>query len=521
MRVLTDTAQIPRMGTAVVNPGHPDAQRGPLLDPSRWTGRHRVFVGIAAAAALVAAIIEARQTDSSLSGAEGGRALMAAIFAFGLAFLALSLRGVTLPGLLLGGFFVLAGMLSWSYISHGIVVWLVLAVEGILFAVWTFPWVRTALRLPRYGTAWLGLGYWLLGVIGAVLAARWTIGAQRLAYLGVFALAAMAAIVATRRSRRDLTVGIVAAFLLAMAAQWFLGSGNALDNVHAVPDGPWGAHMEYRFWGAPFLLYHPNSTALISVLVAVRIGTDTRFLPWQRWAAVAQAVFVGLAINSRTGVALLGFTAGLYGMALSWQWHKGRRGRPLDATLGPVPSLRRAIALALVGIVAALTIVAGSGSGFATTQRYSTPGASGDGWAGVTSGRTTTWDAVIKEFKAAPWSDKVFGDTQTTRAVVIRAGTGPVGSQPNLTTDNAALGALRRGGILGVVAFGVGLCLLLWRASKRAAPAWFTIIAVGVIPTMATADWLLGGTGGTLWIFLVAAEAWVLYRADQGIDEPA
>jgi hypothetical protein len=475
------------------------------LDPARWTNRHRWFVAAAVAAALIAAIVEARQTHTALSGSEGSRALVAALFAAGLGFLALSLVGAVWPGVVLGGFFVLAGMLSWSYISHGFVVWIVLAIEGALFAFWTFPWVRDALRLPRYGTAWLGLGYWAFGIIGAVLAGRWVIGAQRVAYLGVFALAAMAAIVVTRRRRSDLTVGIVAAFLLAMAAQWYLGSGNALDDVHAVPDGPWGQHMQYRFWGAPFLLYHPNSTALISVLVAIRIGADRRFHPWQRWSALGQAVFIGLAVNSRTGAALLGFTGGLYGLAVLWQWYRARHGRWLDPTLSTATSLGRAIALGAAGVVAALVIVAGSGTGFATTERYSS--------GGVTSGRTTTWDTVVTEFRAASWSDKVFGDSKTARAVVIRADTGPPGSRPNLTTDNAAIGALRRGGLLGVGAFLFGLGLLLWHALRRPAPAWFTIAAAGAVPTIATADWLLGGTGGTLWIFLVAAEAWVLHPA--------
>jgi hypothetical protein len=35
---------------------------------------------------------------------------------------------------------------------------------------------------------------------------------------------------------------------------------------------------------------------------------------------------------------------------------------------------------------------------------------------------------------------------------------------------------------------------------------------VGSLPTIATADWVLGGTGGTLWILLVAGEAWLVLR---------
>jgi hypothetical protein len=85
-----------------------------------------------------------------------------------------------------------------------------------------------------------------------------------------------------------------------------------------------------------------------------------------------------------------------------------------------------------------------------------------------------------------------------------------------LPTDNAAVGALRRGGVLGVLAFLVGLGLLLWHGAawlvRRGppAPAWFTIAAVSAVPTIATNDWLLGGTGGTFWALLLAGEAWLL-----------
>jgi hypothetical protein len=119
--------------------------------------------------------------------------------------------------------------------------------------------------------------------------------------------------------------------------------------------------------------------------------------------------------------------------------------------------------------------------------------------------------------------EKLLGDTATTRAVVHRAhdGTRPGEKPVDLTTDNAAVGALRRGGVLGELAFLLGLGLMLWHAwrgpritgtsGRRSPPAWFTVTAVGSVPTIATADWLLGTTGGTLWILLVAGEAWLLF----------
>jgi hypothetical protein len=161
------------------------------------------------------------------------------------------------------------------------------------------------------------------------------------------------------------------------------------------------------------------------------------------------------------------------------------------------------------------------GEGFLFKSRY--------GGGDPSSGRVDTWRQVGAEWLHADLPEKLFGDAQTSRAVVKRAndGTAATGDKPlNLTTDNAAVGALRRGGVLGEVAFLVGLCLVLWHAVRRRGPdaqpppAWLTIAAVGALPTIAFSDWLLGGTGGTLWILLVAGEAWLLF-APVGTRAPA
>jgi hypothetical protein len=36
--------------------------------------------------------------------------------------------------------------------------------------------------------------------------------------------------------------------------------------------------------------------------------------------------------------------------------------------------------------------------------------------------------------------------------------------------------------------------------------------AIASVPTLALNDWLLGGTGGTFWILLLAGEAYLLAR---------
>jgi hypothetical protein len=138
---------------------------------------------------------------------------------------------------------------------------------------------------------------------------------------------------------------------------------------------------------------------------------------------------------------------------------------------------------------------------------------------------------VWREFRADDVVQKAFGDAKYARAYVVRADTAvDPKDRPKLTTDNALVGALRRGGILGVLAFLLGLALLLWHGirgvtlpggGRRAPPAWFTIAAVASVVTIPTADWLLGGTGGTMWIYLLAGEAFLLLGAASGASGAA
>jgi len=298
--------------------------------------------------------------------------------------------------------------------------------------------------------------------------------------------------VAGRRSGRDLSVGIVAAFLLALAVLLLVGSGNALSDVHAVRPDVWGLHMEYRFWGGPGLLYHPNSIAVVAVVVAIRIAPDPAFARWQRYAALAVMALMLILVNSRTGVLYAGTAAGLHAL-LVWRRrlvYPGRRGTAWAAALLP---------LLLVVVVA----VGSGGSGFLLKSRY--------GGDDVTSGRAGTWGQVWTDFRADSLPQQIFGDARNVRGYVVRAGTAPDGTPlPQLTTDNAAVGALRRAGVAGVLAFLFGLGLLISRGLRRSAPAWFTLAAVGSVATIPATDWLLGNTGGTLWILLLAGEVYLV-----------
>jgi hypothetical protein len=500
----------------LLDPGTGASQGRPLLDPRTWTSRHRYFVYAGLLVATVAGLVEAVQDGAFTGGTEGIRAFLAAALAVGLAGLALSLRGVTLPGFLLGAVFIVAGMLSWAYTGTPLVVWVVLGLEGVLFAVWTFPWVRDLVRLPRLGAAWLGLAYWYLGVLGALLVWHPTVTVERIAYSGVFTLGALAVVVATRKSGRDLTIGIVAAFLLAFALLFLVGSGNALDNLHAVPDNAWGRHMQYRFWGGPGLLYHPNSIAVVAVVVALRIAPDRRFERWQRYATVALVTVVLLLVNSRTGLAYLGLAAAVHALLVLRQRLALRRtGQAPDDGLEVYRTARSAWIAALLPLVVVAVIGVGSGgTAFVKANRYSSAGDDSD----VTSGRKATWSQVFTEFKADSVAEKLFGDAKNARATVTRVETGgSAKDRPKLTTDNSAVGALRRGGILGVLAYLLGLGLLLWHGIRgvagRRPPAWFTLATVGALASIPFADWLLGGTGGTLWVFLLAGEAALLSGA--------
>jgi O-Antigen ligase len=462
--------------------------------------RTQVAIGSGTALALATGVVEFVHSGSPLYALG---ALIAGALAAAIVWFVTTLPGLTTRGLVTGGLFVLAGMISWTSLGVGKwLVWPLLGVEGIVFAVWSWPWLRHLRSLPRLGSAWLGLAYWLLGVVGALLVLRLGVSAQRVVYAGVFGLAVLTVVASVRRDRgRDLSVGIVGAFLLAIAVLFVSGSGNLFQHRHVVPPGGWGTEvMVHRFWGGPWLLYHPNSLALIAVAVAMRIGVDRAFTLWQRVAVTLLAGGLVYLTNSRTGFVYFGAAAVVHAYLL-WR----RRGAGL-------PSYRRVwIAIATPFVVLAL-VLAFSGGSFLFQERYN----SGD----VTSGRTDTWKQVGREWVDGNIIEKVFGDTKTSRAVIKRSGL-------QLTTDNAAVGALRRGGVLGEIAFLFGLGLLLlhaWRgrrdgAAHRAPPAWLTVTAVGSLPTIATADWLLGGTGGTLWILLVAGEAWLVLRpADTDVE---
>ncbi|MBN1173601.1 MAG: hypothetical protein JXA67_15635, partial [Micromonosporaceae bacterium] len=476
--------------------------------------RAKIIAG--SSAGLVACVVAAGcEYATTHQGTEAAEALLCCALGCAIVWFALILPGVTGHGLAIGGFFACAGMLSWSYADRPGVVWSLLALEGVVFLAWSRPWTHHLRASLSIGGAWLGVSYWLVGIVGAVLVLHPGVATQRVLYAGVFGLAVLAVIAKTGvEDGKDLSPGIIAAFLLALAALVISGSGNLLDDHHVVVPGPWGEQMDYRFWGGPWLLYHPNSMAGIAVAAAIRIGLDRRFAAWQRLASIVLASCVIHVTDSRTGFVFFAAAASVHAGLLLLA-----RRRPVTGL--PRYEGKRALVAAAAPFLVLAMVVAGSGgiSNQLLTSRYDPGGDDGTLLifpsvtstvpVDVTSGRAATWEQVGRDWQSAGLAEKLFGDAHDARATVVRADSG---GDVKLTTDNAAVGALRRGGVIGVGSFCFGLWLLLLHARRSRAPAWFLAAALAALPTVATTDWVLGGTGGTLWILLVAGEVRAAYQ---------
>lgn len=467
--------------------------------------RHWWIAAGVAVVALGAAVTELAVGDGFGSAV---KAFVAGALAALVAVLAVTLPGVTWRGLLFGAFFIGSGLAAWVFLDEPLAIWALIAVQGAFCLYWGWPYLANLKEGVKLGATWLGVAYWVLGVIGALLVFDVGVTAQRVAYAGIAGLAVAAAVGLVRRTGADITVGIAAAFLLALAAILLAGSGNIFETVHPVPPGKWGEAFEGRFWGGEHLLYHPNALAGLAVMVAIRIGPDRAFAVWQRFAVTALAGFMVYTTNSRAGFVLLGVGGVVHAALLFW-----RRRHDVEGLPDYGDNKRTLAAIAVPFIALGLVLVASGGvQGFLGKERY------GNG--GVTSGRVDTWKFVWEEWKDAGVVDKAFGDTKTARAVVERPGSEGL----LLPTDSSAVGSLRRGGVLGVLAFLFGLGLVLWRGlrgliGRRKAPAWFAMAALAAVPTLALNDWLLGGTGGTFWALLLAGEAYLLAKSQLASQE--
>jgi hypothetical protein len=269
--------------------------------------------------------------------------------------------------------------------------------------------------------------------------------------------------------------------------------------------------MRGRFWGGPGLYFHPNSMAGLGVVAAARIGPDRAFAAWQRLSALLLAGFLLYETNSRVAFLFAGTAAVAHAVLVLRRY-------------ADLPGYRRRwLALLLPFVLLGLVLAASGGQKFLVQSRFAASSGTD-----VTSGRLDTWGQVGRDWQHDDWAQKLLGHANHSRAVVIRDDdpVGPDGSRPKLNTDNAAVGALRRGGVLGALAFGFGLLLLLYhlglhRLARRrgpagsarvgTVPAWLLVAALGALPTIATEDWWLGGTNGAIWFLLLAGEAYLLW----------
>lgn len=482
----------------------------------------------------------------SQSSVAGGLGATVAIVLGGLvAGLAVSLPGKSPEGLLLGIGMPLAAMMAWTRLDEPIYVWIVTAIIGLVALVLTYPWWREWREVPRLGGFWLAVPVWVLGTVSAVALANWTVAAQRVVYGGFALLVVLLIYQTVRRRGRDITVGMVSGILLCHAtlmvtgAQYLFATGDRYTSPSA-----WGYAQSSRFWGGPWLVYHPNFIGMTAAIVALRIGPDAKFRPWQRLGAVAVALFLLFQVESRNSFLIAGVGAVVYGVVHVW-----RNGLPRFRFWTWVASrgnLRTTAVAFAPALAVCLVFTASGGVGLLFTDRYAAGGGADRtdrDPAGVTlalSGRSVIWGMIGRDFVSDTAVEKIFGNADNSRGYVLRypgkealAGHMPGASdeqlakrlreQPKLTADNGPIGALRRAGVLGVAAFLIGVLLVLWHtARRRDIPIWVPTLVIGTLASGLFEDEIAGTTAA--WMVLFAAEAWVfctVLRARDKPDEPA
>ncbi len=442
---------------------------------------------------------------------------LALLVAGGMVLLALSLPDLAAEGVVVALLSLAAAVMAWSHTSEPRYTFAVLGIQVVVFAAWTFPWFRYLPVLPRLGSAWLGVTVWLLGAVSALVLAP-TYGVQRLVYAGIAVLTVLMFLRGRQRTGRDMTVGLAAGILIGLAFLVVTGSGNLFSLSHYAPPGPWGYRFNGRFWGGPHGVLHPNGMALAALIISLRIGPDRRFAVWQRLSAAAITTLLLYETNSRTGV-LAAFVAGLaWTVVTLWRARHSLRSpvRYLGSREGALTVASAVLPLALVVGV----FVAAGGRDFVLAQRYgpaatkaasTDPNTAADNLTtqSVSSGRIDNWSAMLRDWQHDTLLEKTFGNTDNTRGYLLRQAAS-VKNQPKLTPDNAGVAELRRGGVLGVLAFLVGFGLLFWRAFRRGSPLWWRLSVIGAFATVATSDQALGGTGTTLLLLLTAGEVTAL-----------
>lgn len=455
---------------------------------------------------------------------------MVVVAAAGVAALALSLRGISPEGLLIGLGLPLAAMMAWTHLERPIFIWAVQGVIGLILVVWTYPWWREWREIPRLGAFWLAVPVWGLGVVSALGTGNWTVAAQRVVYGGFAVLVLLILFQGWWRRGRDVSVGLVAGFLLCHALILLVGADNVFTTEHYVPEGAWGRNMADRFWGGPLLVYHPNFIAMTAVIAAMRIAPDAAFKAWQRLGVLAVASVLLVLAASRTSDLVAILAAGVWFVLILWrtraQWQKVTR-------LFTAPQARRVLAQALLPLLlVGLVVLASGGTDFLLKDRYGQSASQTEdpveeeeerpSLGAASSGRLGLWKLIADDWADSTLVEKVAGTADNARGYILRyrwdPAEGPtpdyIREQPKLTADNAPVGALRRGGVLGVAVFLLGAGLVFWRATRPGVPLWIPVATIGMLASVLTEDEVMGTTPA--WAILLAGEVLVFARARRG-----
>jgi len=441
--------------------------------------------------------------------------VLATLAAAGMLLLAVSLPHRSGRGWFLGVAVPLCGMVAWTYGDRPMVVWALQAVVGVAALIVTYPWWRDAGKAWRWGLCWLVMPAWLAGTASAVLVAEWTVAIQRAVYAG-FAAAIVLVVI---KARRDISLSVTAGFLSCLAVITLTGAPQLLATERWTVDNPFGVGMADRFWGGELLGYHPNFIALCAVIIAIRLGAETTLTRLQRGAALAVASGFLILTGSRTSF-IVAFVAAI-GFAFA---HPHTTARASLASRASVASRAATVAVALLPLLlTGATFAVSGGVNLLLKDRYDNPEEAGGGFINrLLSGRVDIWGDILTDYSSGRATEWLLGDTANARGVHYSI-TDPehpdFDSQAKHTADNALIGVLYRGGVVGLVGYLVGLFLLLWHCSRRDAPLWVWLMVAALLVTGITEDEI--AQTAPAWLMLATAEiAVVTSTRHSRLNEP-
>lgn len=405
-------------------------------------------------------------------------------FLLNLLALGTAIRRASGTGLLIGIPFLGIHVLGWTLSESGVIL-------GALNVLYGGALIALALlRKPRVDEApwrdftwWTGVAVAVPWVLNALAAVDPTIAVSR------FVLAAGVAgafAISRRADSRGLVWGLIAGTHLVLAPVLACGLVTDLGAFRPVAVL---ADVAGRFGGGGCAYVHPNLIGLAAwtlVIAWLGLGRD-HFIG--RLCGIATCTLLILITDSRTaaGAALLAVAAYVGAKSL-------RRGT-------------RGIRMAGLAIIAIFTLL---GSVTIAQQFFLRERGTG---IGVLTGRDYFWAQTISDFKASSSVEKLIGTTKGgTGADLVLTEEAGVEAGTKISTHNAFLAVLRRGGLVGIVIAITGFLMMLvttWRMLVSGRAPWAAALLVGAIATSPVEAWLFGGA---IWIWTLVA-----YRYDRDL----